>query len=79
MTKGTAASHVGLSGGRALSPREDQVMREIAGGETYGEIAHRLGLSEQTIKNQMHAARQKLGARSTIEAFILRGWLRVCP
>ncbi len=52
-------------------------MVEIATGDTYDVIGQRLGMSEQTVKNHAHLARQRMGVGSNVEAFVRMGWLRV--
>ena len=51
----------------ALSPRELQVVALLADGLVCKEVAARLDLSVQTVKNYAHRARLKLGARTTPE------------
>lgn len=46
-----------------LSPREDQVLRLLAGGGTTRTIADALGLSEHTVNRHISNAMHKLGAR----------------
>jgi DNA-binding NarL/FixJ family response regulator len=60
-----------------LSPRQWQVMIRRARGMTVKEIAHDLGLSEQTVKTHSSNAYEALGAMNIAEAFIALGWLRV--
>ena len=60
-----------------LSPRQWQVMIRRARGMTVKEIAHDLGLSEQTVKTHFSHAYEALGAMNIAEAFLALGWLRV--
>lgn len=58
-----------------LSPRELEVLRLLAEGLTNQEIAHRLGLSENTVKFHVQNIYQKLGVSNRTEAarLYLRG------
>lgn len=60
-----------------LSPRELDIVAEIATGDSYKQIAYRMGIAEQTVKNHVAKARQKLGATSTIDLMAKMGWLRL--
>ena len=51
----------------ALSPREFEVLRLLAQGETVRSIGEKLGLSEKTIANHQSAIREKLGARNSVQ------------
>ena len=59
---GDAADYSGV-----LTPREQDVLREITGGATNKEAGRRLGISPRTI--EVHRARimEKLGARNTAD------------
>ncbi|HEX5459972.1 MAG TPA: response regulator transcription factor [Steroidobacteraceae bacterium] len=50
-----------------LSPREFEVLRLLAQGETVRSIGEKLGLSEKTIANHQSAIREKLGARNSAQ------------
>ena len=56
-----------------LTPREYQILRRVAMGETNPEIAEALGLSRNTVKTYLQLALQKLGARNRVEAIIKAG------
>jgi DNA-binding NarL/FixJ family response regulator len=56
------AAHAGAD---ALTTRERDILRGIAGGESMKEIAHRFGLSPKTVNNQFGALKDKLGIRDT--------------
>lgn len=63
-----------------LSPREREVLAEAARGHRNREIAERLGVSEQTIKNHLSSAMHKLGAPNRTRAVLYavrQGWLSV--
>ena len=52
---------------RPLTDREQVVVHVLASGATNKEIAARLGLSEQTVKNRLSTIYGKLGLRSRLE------------
>jgi len=54
--------------GPPLTPREYEVLRRVAIGETNPEIAAAIGLSRNTVKTYLQSALQKLGARNRVEA-----------
>jgi DNA-binding CsgD family transcriptional regulator len=51
-----------------LSPRELDVLAQIALGCTNAEAAQRLSLSPETVKSYLRSATAKLGARTRHEA-----------
>jgi len=81
------------AGGRAIAPelaaeawsepdpltdRERQVLRMAADGQSSGDIATALNLSDGTVRNYLSEAISKLGAQNRIEAARIareRGWL----
>ena len=62
----------------ALTPREEEVLRLMAGGYSNREIARALGTAEGTVKNHASTILSKLGVRDRTRA-VLRaleiGWL----
>lgn len=58
-----------------LSRREQQLIHMISEGLTNKEIANRLGLSQQTIKNHVHRMLRKLGASDRLT--IVERWHQV--
>jgi two-component system, NarL family, response regulator DesR len=61
-----------------LTDRERQVLRRAGEGQSSGEIAAGLGLSEGTVRNYLSEAISKLGASNRVEASRLartKGWL----
>jgi DNA-binding NarL/FixJ family response regulator len=61
-----------------LTPRELEVLGLVAEGLRNREIAERLGLSEQTIKNQLSSVLHKLGVPNRTHAVtyaVRHGWL----
>jgi len=50
-----------------LTPRDRLMVRILASGATNREIAERLGLREQTVKNRLSAIYGKLGLRNRLE------------
>jgi two-component system response regulator DesR len=64
---------------RGLSTRELEVLGLAAEGEPVADIAHRLYLSDGTVRNYLSAVIMKTGARNRLDAIrIVRkdGWLR---
>jgi DNA-binding NarL/FixJ family response regulator len=55
---------------QALSPREREVLELVAGGLTNAEIAERLHLSPNTVKEHASTLYRKLGARNRAEAVL---------
>jgi DNA-binding NarL/FixJ family response regulator len=55
-------------GRAALSPREREVLRLVAGGATNREIATQLGVSDETVKTLLARTFAKLGVRKRAEA-----------
>jgi len=63
-----------------LTPRESEVLRQVAAGQTNKSIALKLGISEHTVKFHLGSAMAKLGAASRAEAVavaIRRGLISV--
>lgn len=58
-----------------LTPRDRLVMRILASGATNREIAARLGLREQTVKNRLSTIYGKLGLRNRLELAVYSGKL----
>ncbi len=50
-----------------LTQREYEVVRQIAHGSTYKEIAEELGISEKTVATYRERASEKLGVRTRAE------------
>lgn len=57
--------------GRALSPREQEILLLVAAGANNKEIAIRLGLSLQTIKNNLSTIYEKLHVSNRTEAVVV--------
>ena len=53
-----------------LTPREREVLHEVARGRSNGEIARELFLSPKTVRNLVSIVIQKLGAASRAEAIV---------
>jgi putative nucleotidyltransferase with HDIG domain len=61
-----------------LSKRELDVLKKLAGGQVYKQIAHELGLSTSTVRTHLHNTYAKLGASDRAQAVLIatdRGWL----
>ncbi|MBC7926176.1 MAG: response regulator transcription factor [Bryobacteraceae bacterium] len=54
----------------ALTPREIEVLRLIAGGYSNREIAHALGMTEGSVKNHASSILSRLGARDRTRAVL---------
>jgi len=73
------------TGGRArqidpspLSAREQEVLKRLAEGKVYKQIAHELSLSTSTVRTHLHNIYGKLGAVDRAQAVLIateRGWL----
>ena len=50
-----------------LTPRERQIVTALAAGGTNRALAQRLGMREQTLKNQLSVIYGKLGVRNRLE------------
>ena len=53
-----------------LTPREQQVAQLLAGGLTNKEIAHRLGITDHTVKFHLNGILRKLGVSTRTEAVV---------
>lgn len=63
-----------------LSPRETEILEHVTGGMSNKEIAYKLGISHQTVKNHMTAVLRKLRVddRTQAAVYALRhGWVRL--
>ena len=50
-----------------LTPQQRRLVRVLLSGSTNREIAARLGLQEQTVKNQLSVIYGKLGVRNRLQ------------
>ena len=64
---GAAGGHSGLPSD-GLSPRELEVLRLVAAGESNSQIARRLGLSTHTVERHVANLYRKIGARGRADA-----------
>ena len=62
---------LGEDGLDRLTPRETQVLRALAAGETTAQIAESLGISTLTVQSHVKSILAKLGVHSKIEAITL--------
>jgi DNA-binding NarL/FixJ family response regulator len=63
-----------------LTQRETQILNHVADGNTNKQIAHFLGISEQTIKSHVSAILRKLNANDRAHAVALairNGWISI--
>lgn len=65
----------GLLFGETLSEREAEILCEVARGLSNKEIAHKLYISESTVKSRLHSIFAKIDARDRTQAaaFAIRG------
>lgn len=62
-----AAARGGMESGRAISTRELEVIQQVASGASNKEIARRLGIHQQTVKNHLANIARKTGLSSRVE------------
>ncbi len=63
-----------------LSPREMEILEYVTSGHSNKEIAYKLGISHQTVKNHMTAILRKLRVEDRTQAAVLalrNGWVRL--
>ncbi len=65
------ASSPGEAALRRLTPRETQILRALAAGDTTTQIADALGISALTVQSHVKSILAKLGVHSKIEAVTL--------
>ncbi len=73
---GKAVEHIAAP----ITHRETQILNHVANGNTNKEIAHLLGISEQTIKSHVSAVLRKINANDRAHAVALalrNGWISV--
>ena len=61
-----------------MSAREVEVLRRLAKGMVYKQIAAELGLSTSTVRTHLHNVYGKLGAMDRAQAVLIateRGWI----
>jgi two-component system response regulator DesR len=61
-----------------LTPRELEVLAELAAGRVYKQIADALGVAVSTVRNHLHHAYKKLDAVDRTQAVLIaaeHGWL----
>jgi DNA-binding NarL/FixJ family response regulator len=64
---------------QALSPRETEVLRLVAGGRANKEIAWKLGIGEKTVKTHVSRILGKLGVQSRTQAALYAGRVGLVP
>ena len=63
-----------------LSPREVQILDNIARGMTNKQVAYELSISEQTVKNHMSSILRKLSVNDRTQAVVYamrQGWIKI--
>jgi DNA-binding NarL/FixJ family response regulator len=56
-----------MSSSTLLTPREQRLVRAIMRGGTTRDVAARLGIREQTVKNSLSRVYRKVGVRNRVE------------
>ena len=77
---GMAEGQLGDEAFVPLSPREMEILQHITRGLSNKEIAQRLGISHQTVKNHMTSILRKLNVEDRTQAAVYalrRGWVRL--
>ena len=77
LAQAPATRIVDTRGTNLLSKREQDVVRWLAGGNTNREIARKLNLSENTVKNYLFHIFNKLGVSSRVEVVIYAASQRI--
>ncbi|WP_097236842.1 MULTISPECIES: response regulator transcription factor [unclassified Streptomyces] len=72
MARTTEAPH-------AFTPREQQVLVLLSGGETYRGIARRLGISQHTVDTYLRHLRTKTGTANRTQLAVLAAQLGYRP
>jgi predicted transcriptional regulator len=60
-----------------LTPAQEAVLRLRAEGLTMKDVAARLGVSEQTVKNHSSAAYEAMDVDNIIGAMMAKGWVQI--
>ena len=63
-----------------LNPRETEILQSVTNGLSNKEIANKLGISQQTVKNHMTSILRKLNVEDRTQAAVTalrRGWVRI--
>jgi DNA-binding NarL/FixJ family response regulator len=71
ITRGGVGPHADVNSTDELTEREHQVLELVATGASNKEIAHKLNLTEKTVKYYMTNILQKLNVRNRVEAALL--------
>lgn len=66
-----------VPGGICLTDRQVEVLRLLAKGTNYRQIARQLGITESTVKQHAHAAYQILGVSNRTEAITAAARMRI--
>jgi DNA-binding NarL/FixJ family response regulator len=64
---------------RRLTPRETEILRALAAGETTSQVAEQLGISALTVQSHVKSILAKLGVHSKIEAVTLAWRFGLAP
>jgi putative nucleotidyltransferase with HDIG domain len=78
LSHGSAGATVRSVEPSPLTPRETELLRQLATGQTYKEIAHALGLSPSTVRSHLFNVYKKIGVIDRAQAVLTataRGWI----
>ena len=73
-------SEAGTTSVSPLSPRETEILTQVARGQSNKRIADSFCLSKHTVKNHIYSIRRKLDAKDRAHAVVLamlNGWLNI--
>jgi len=73
-------SEAGTTSVSPLSPRETEILTQVARGQSNKKIADSFCLSTHTVKNHIYSIRRKLDAKDRAHAVVLamlNGWLNI--
>ncbi|WP_406294501.1 LuxR C-terminal-related transcriptional regulator [Embleya sp. NBC_00888] len=70
LARTAASASGGAARGVRLTPRETDVLAQVAVGRTNAEVARALVLGPETVKSYLRSAMRKLGAHNRVEAVV---------
>jgi DNA-binding NarL/FixJ family response regulator len=62
-----------------LTPRQKQILTLVAGGQTYGEVAETIGVSERTVKYHMEQMLERLHLQNKAQAMAYAAQMGLVP
>ena len=60
-----------------MNIRQERIIRLLASGKTYKQIADELGISQPTLRAALHRAKATLGAKTPFQAVALYAGLKL--